>query len=172
MAITFGELSETPLGPISFMAGDHGLQRLEFSPLQKLKNGLNKANSEPSLRGLQVVGALLEELNEYFFGIRKTFSVLLDWNGIVKFQYDVLQLTASIPLGEVSTYGEIAAQLGRPGAARAVGQALHNNPMPILIPCHRVIATNGELRGYAGGVEGKSFLLELEGHKILDGKLR
>jgi methylated-DNA-[protein]-cysteine S-methyltransferase len=154
------------------MAGDQGLQRLEFSPLQKLKNGLIKANSEPSLRGLQIVGALLEELNEYFFGIRKTFSALLDWNGIVKFQYDVLQLTASIPFGEVSTYGEIAAQLGRPGAARAVGQALHNNPMPILIPCHRVIATNGELRGYAGGVEGKSFLLELEGHKILDGRLR
>jgi methylated-DNA-[protein]-cysteine S-methyltransferase len=118
------------------------------------------------------VGTLLEELNEFFFGIRKTFSVMIDWKGIEGFQHQVLAQTSSIPFGEVSTYGEIAKQLGKPGAARAVGQALHNNPMPIIIPCHRVLGANGELRGYAGGLEAKTFLLNLEGHKIIDGRLR
>jgi methylated-DNA-[protein]-cysteine S-methyltransferase len=170
--MTFGELSQTPLGVISFMAGDQGLQRLVFAPLYKLKEDLKNKDNNPSLSGLEVVGTLLEELNEYFFGIRKTFSVMVDWNGIEGFQRQVLVYTASIPFGEVSTYGEIAKQLGKPGAARAVGQALHDNPMPIVIPCHRVLGANGELRGYAGGVEAKTFLLNLEGHKILDGRLR
>jgi methylated-DNA-[protein]-cysteine S-methyltransferase len=71
-----------------------------------------------------------------------------------------------IPFGGLFTYGDVAQYLGRPGAARAVGNALHSNPLPILIPCHRVLGSNGDLRGYQGGIEAKVYLLRLEGHQI------
>ena len=166
MGRTFGELTHTTLGRISFSAGDHGLQHLCFCSLTALKERFNFKDLAPSLQGLEDVGTLLAEMNEYLFGIRRTFSVMIDWDSIPGFQRDVLELTASIPFGEWLTYGEIAKQIGKPGAARAVGHALRDNPMPIIIPGHRVLGAGGELRGYIGGLEIKAFLLHLEGHKV------
>lgn len=167
MALTFGELLETPVGRISFIAGDAGLQRVAFMPLKLLKKQLNISESTPSLPGLQITGTLLSEFNEFLFGIRKSFSVEIDWDVVKGFQRDVLTLTAQIPYGQLLTYGEIARCLGKPSAARAVGAALGSNPMPIVIPCHRVIAADGRLQGYLGGVKTKVFLLGLEGHQIV-----
>ena len=172
MGLTFGELTDTPVGPVSFVAGDAGLQVVSYQPLQKLKAEQGLFEAKPSLEGLEAVGVLLSEINEYLFGIRKTFSVNIDWGVLGGFQRQVLTITADIPYGEVMTYGEIAAKLGKPGAARAVGGALGRNPMPIVIPCHRVVGSGRRLVGYTGGLTTKAFLLGLEGHTIEEGRIK
>lgn len=171
MGMTFGELTHAVLGPISFTAGDLGLLRVSFCSLVEFKEESGWGDSAPSLTGLEVIGSLLAEMNEYLFGIRKDFSVLIDWHSIPQFQRDVLKITAAIPYGEWRTYGEIAEQLGKPGAARAVGRALGSNPMPIVIPCHRVIGADSMLKGYINGLESKAFLLGLEGHQVAGHRL-
>ena len=172
MGLTFGELTDTPVGPVSFVAGDGGLQRVSFQPLQALKAEQGLFEEKPSLEGLKTIGILLAELNEYLFGIRKTFSVKVDWNVLEGFQRQVLELTADIPYGELNTYGEMAEKLGKPGAARAVGGALGRNPMPIVIPCHRVVGSGMKLVGYTGGLDNKAFMLGLEGHLIKEGRIK
>lgn len=172
MGLTFGELTDTPVGPVSFVAGDAGLQRISYQPLKVLKAEQDLFEDKPSLNGLETVGILLAEINEYLFGIRKSFSVHIDWDVLEGFQRQVLEFTAEIPFGEIKTYGEIAEKLGKPGAARAVGGALGRNPMPIVIPCHRVIGSEKQLIGYTGGLDKKAFLLGLEGHFIEDGRIK
>ncbi len=109
--------------------------------------------------------ALLAEaenaLNEYFAGLRQEFDIPLAPKGTA-FQQAVWDALLDIPYGETRSYGEIAAQLGKPNASRAVGGACHNNPIAILIPCHRVVGKNGSLTGYAGGLSTKEYLLSLE----------
>lgn len=110
---------------------------------------------------------------EYLDGTRKVFILPLDWNDIAGFQKDVLSITMEIPFGSVMTYGQIAKRLGKPNAGRAVGGALSRNPLPILIPCHRVISSSGALTGYTGaeGISTKELLLGIEGLKIVNQKL-
>lgn len=109
--------------------------------------------------------ALLEEaarqLREYFAGQRREFDLPLRLRGTA-FQMQVWQVLQAIPYGEVRTYGEIARAIGKPKACRAVGMANHNNPISIIVPCHRVVGAGGSLTGYGGGLENKRFLLELE----------
>lgn len=102
------------------------------------------------------------QLKEYFGGTRKVFTVPLKPEGS-PFRMECWGALCRIPYGETRTYGQQAAEVGRPRAARAVGGANHHNPIPIIIPCHRVIGTDGNLTGYAGGTDIKQFLLELEG---------
>jgi len=125
----------------------------------------NKTDSSEDATN-ETVRQLIHELNAYFSGELKQFSIEIDWDIFSGFQKEVLTLTASIPYGVVWTYGELARKLGKPNAARAVGNALGSNPLPILIPCHRVIGSDKRLHGYAGGVDAKAFLLRLEGHQI------
>ncbi len=106
--------------------------------------------------------AAVSQLAEYFSGNRRTFTVTLDPLIGTEFQRDVWAALRAIPFGETRTYGDVAVQSGHPGAQRAVGQANGANPWPIIVPCHRVVASTG-LGGYAGGLEVKRFLLELEG---------
>lgn len=168
MGQTFGVLEQTSIGPISMIAGDQGLQRIEFASLKSVKNKLHIDDGEPSLNGMKTISTLLAELSEYLFGIRKVFSVDIDWSLITGFQRDVLQLTYQIPFGEMHTYGSLARELGKPNAARAVGSALARNPIPIVIPCHRVVGSDHLLHGYAApdGIKTKAHLLTLEGHEI------
>ena len=102
------------------------------------------------------------ELEEYFQGKRREFDLPLAPNG-TPFQQKVWSELAKVPYGTVVTYGELAARVGSPKACRAVGQANHNNPLPIFLPCHRVVGAKGALTGYAGGLELKQWLLRLEG---------
>ena len=104
---------------------------------------------------------LRRELAEYFAGERRAFEVPLDPSG-TDFQCDVLDALQRIPYGETRTYGHIAKEIGKPRASRAVGAANGRNPIPILIPCHRVIGSDGSLTGFGGGVETKQYLLDLE----------
>lgn len=103
------------------------------------------------------------QLDDYFEGRRHEFELPIDWALVGDFGRRVLGRTAAIPFGKVSTYGEVARDIGSPGAARATGNALGANPMPIVVPCHRVLAAGGALGGYTGGTERKETLLRIEG---------
>jgi methylated-DNA-[protein]-cysteine S-methyltransferase len=103
------------------------------------------------------------ELDEYFGGRRRRFDLPLDRRLMTPFARRVLAATARIGFGDLATYGQIAARIGKPGASRAVGAALGSNPIPIVVPCHRVVGAGGRLTGYAGGLERKERLLTLEG---------
>ena len=119
-----------------------------------------------SPRILEVAGPTDEarrELDEYFRRERTRFELKVDRRLIGDFAWDVLRATRKVPFGRTATYGEVAATIGRPKAARAVGGALGSNPIPIVIPCHRVVGAGGKLTGYAGGLVRKELLLELEG---------
>jgi methylated-DNA-[protein]-cysteine S-methyltransferase len=102
------------------------------------------------------------ELDEYFDGRRRTFDVPLDWTLTRAFRREVLHATTLIPYGDTSSYRKVASAAGRPKAARAAGSALANNPLPILVPCHRVLRTDGTIGQYTGGIAAKTQLLTLE----------
>ncbi len=112
----------------------------------------------------------IRELGEYFAGTRRTFDVPLRSTGGTPFQRDVWRALRSIPYGTTVSYGEIARRVGRPSAVRAVGAAISKNPWGIVVPCHRVVATSGELTGFAGGVARKRWLLEHEGIRVAGGR--
>jgi len=103
------------------------------------------------------------ELDEYFEGRRTEFDLPTDLSRVPDFQRVVLHELARVPYGEVTTYGTLAARVGKPRAARAVGGAMNRNPIPIVLPCHRVIGASGSLTGYGGGLDRKRALLKLEG---------
>lgn len=114
--------------------------------------------TEPDDRDRQ----LQQELNLYFKGYKVEFGIRVDWSGYTHFQRQVLQHTANISYGQLETYGQVAAAIGSPKASRAVGQALHINRTPLVVPCHRVIGAGGKLTGFGGGLEMKQALLLLE----------
>ncbi len=151
-----------PPGYLQIAFGKNGLQAISFSP-QKQKDASELMTLEKK--------KLLSQLRKYFCRRRITFKVKIDWQNVSPFTRKVLAVTQQIPYGEVSSYREIAEKLGRKQAARAVGQALAKNPMPIVIPCHRVIKSDGSLGGFAWGQKWKQRLLVLEGWKIVEGKL-
>jgi len=105
---------------------------------------------------------LMERLKVYFSGHRTTFPDKLDLSRATRFQREVWEITRLIPYGETRSYGWVAKQIKRPKAVRAVGQALSKNPLPIIVPCHRVVASDGKLGGFGGGIEMKRYLLSLE----------
>jgi methylated-DNA-[protein]-cysteine S-methyltransferase len=114
-------------------------------------------NDTPLLRGLA------HKIERYYAGHAVRFTERVDLGAVGEFTRAALEATAAIPRGEVRTYGEVARAIGRPGAARAVGQALHRNPVPLLVPCHRVIGSDGRLVGFGSGIGEKRRLLGLEG---------
>lgn len=142
----------SPLGPLTMTEEDGNLARLEFG--EKKVDGAQRQLT-PLLLSVQ------RQLAEYFAGQRSFFDLPLSPRG-TPFQLAVWRALRSIPYGRTRTYGDIAEQLGRPGASRAVGMANHSNPIAIVIPCHRVIGASGRLTGYAGGLDKKEYLLSFE----------
>ena len=110
------------------------------------------------------ISSLMQQIEAYLLGKRKTFEIQIDWTVMSAFQTKVLQAVYAIPYGETRSYGQIAGQVGMPKAARAVGRANATNPIPLIIPCHRVIGADGSLRGYGSGegIQTKAWLLQLE----------
>ena len=149
MSAEFKRTIHTPIGSLMLLADEGGICALKFAA-QREERG-----EHPFLLQAE------DELNEYFAGRRRRFSVPLSING-TDFQKKVWRALAEIPYGKTAGYQEIAAAIGNPKACRAVGMANHVNPVPILVPCHRVVGKNGKLTGYAGGLEIKEFLLNLE----------
>ena len=126
--------------------------------------------SEETTYSPQLLEAAIIQISEYLGGKRRDFDLSIDWSMMTQFQEQVLRATDSIPCGGVSTYSQIAQKVGKPGAARAVGSAEAANPVPIVIPCHRVIGSDGKLHGYGGrgGITTKAWLLKLESDNITD----
>lgn len=142
----------TMIGKLTLVADEESVKEIRFG--WEIKEG-EKEENHPLLQWTR------RELEEYFQGKRKELSVPLKPDG-TEFQKKVWKALTEIPYGETRTYGEVAAAVGNDKASRAVGMANHCNPIPVIIPCHRVIGKNGKLTGYAGGLEKKTALLDLE----------
>lgn len=152
----------SPIGTLVLQGDDDALVELRL-PAPGNARGVPRAGSAPRARALgEPLAAALAQLEEYFGGKRRAFDLPLDLSG-TPFQRDVWTTLAEIPYGETVSYGELAAMVGRPTAFRAVGQANGANPVPIVLPCHRVVASGGRIGGYGGGLPVKRKLLELEG---------
>ena len=155
---------DSPLGPLTVVSTPVGLVTLSYRPPDDELLGELATKLSPRL--LEAPARLDEtrrELEEYFEGRRDRFELPLDWSLVHGFARRVLEHTAGIEYGSLETYKDVAAGAGSERAVRATGNALGSNPMPIVVPCHRVVRTGGALGGYTGGVERKEFLLRLEG---------
>ncbi|WP_078552434.1 methylated-DNA--[protein]-cysteine S-methyltransferase [Bacillus alkalicellulosilyticus] len=155
------------LGPITLLATSQGLCNLHFgmveNSLPTLKAWLKKHGIKGELqRDCDQLRPIVEQLHEYFSGQRASFTIPLDLFG-TPFQKCVWNALTEIGYGETRTYKEIAQEIGAPKAVRAVGGANNQNPIPIIIPCHRVIGSNGAMVGYGGGLKKKETLLQIEG---------
>ena len=160
--IHIGELNDTPVGDLRLVASDEGLIAVEW------------ANRQPDFDSYllpfetDVMAPYADELREYLEGKRHEFTFQIHWDIFRPFQREALKRVFQIPYGETRTYAEIAAEINRPNAYRAVGRANATNPMPLVIPCHRLIGTDGKLHGYGGGegLKTKEWLLKMEGAVI------
>jgi methylated-DNA-[protein]-cysteine S-methyltransferase len=158
---------DLPIGRVVAASTSEGLVRIAYEDLngtvdqilQQLADRLSPRILEQPTK----LDPVARELDEYFAGNRREFDLKLDWALIRgRFGAEVLRATAAIPYGEVSTYAEVATKAGNPAASRATGNALGSNPIPVVIPCHRVLRSGGGLGGYTGGIERKQALLALE----------
>jgi methylated-DNA-[protein]-cysteine S-methyltransferase len=158
------DVVDSPVGPLLVAASDRGIVRISFDPEPGHHLDLLARLVGPRvLRAPRAVDGVRRELDEYFERKRVAFDLPLDLRGAAPFAARVLGELARVPYGHTATYGELAARAGRPQAARAVGTVMNRNPIPIVLPCHRIIGANGNLVGYGGGLERKETLLRLEG---------
>jgi methylated-DNA-[protein]-cysteine S-methyltransferase len=158
---------DSPLGPLVAAGTERGLLRIAYEDfaggLDEVLDHLAHRVSPRIVEAPARLDAVRRELDEYFGGDRRDFDVPIDWSLTTGFTQRVLRATAAIPFGSVSSYAGVAADAGSPRATRAAGNALGSNPIPIVVPCHRVLRSGGRLGGYTGGLEKKETLLRLEG---------
>jgi len=156
---------DSPFGTLTAAVTAEGLVRLAFpeEPLDEVLERLARKLSPRIVEAPQRLERVRRELDEYFSGARRDFEVPLDRVLMSAFAKKILAATAAIPYGGVSTYTEMATAAGSPRGSRAAGNALGSNPIPVIVPCHRVLRTGGNLGGYGGGLDRKRWLLELEG---------
>jgi methylated-DNA-[protein]-cysteine S-methyltransferase len=158
-------LFECPIGWLGIVAGPQGLVEIVSRP-RKEEVRRHIAGRYPGARetGEGCCTEAAQQIADYFAGRRRDFDLPLDLSGLSDFTRTVLETLRHVPVGSTVSYGQLARRAGRPGAARAVGGAMAGNPLPIVIPCHRVIGSGGRLVGYSGGrgVETKEWLLEFE----------
>jgi methylated-DNA-[protein]-cysteine S-methyltransferase len=165
MILYIGRTASTPLGRLwmavsdrGLVAIEQGLNRTEFTAW--LERRFKRAVKYAPERVCEAAG----QVEAYLSGARREFSLAIDWTPLSPFQQAALRATCAIPRGQTRTYAQIAAQIGRPRAARAVGRAEATNPLPLVIPCHRVVGTDGSLHGYGmgEGLKTKEWLLRME----------
>jgi methylated-DNA-[protein]-cysteine S-methyltransferase len=164
LKIFLGELNKTPLGDLRIAASDLGLVAVEwadsqpelFTYLLRLKKSIEHDQ--------KMIQPYAKEIEEYLKGKRRDFAFAIDWSTLKPFQLKTLKAVYAIPYGETQTYADVAMQVGHPNAYRAVGRVNATNPMPLVIPCHRVIGRDGKLHGYGGGdgLPTKEWLLKME----------
>jgi len=158
------DLVDTPVGPLLVAVTERGLCEISFDPEPDSEaEALARAFGARVLRSPRPTDEARRQLDEYFAGERRRFDLPIDLRLAREFGRAVLKELAGVPYGELTTYGALAAKAGRPRAARAVGTVMNRNPVPIVLPCHRVVGSTGALTGYGGGLDRKRTLLELEG---------
>jgi methylated-DNA-[protein]-cysteine S-methyltransferase len=150
---------ESPLGELVLEGDERGVTALRLPNL--------RPELDPAFRNPAALADALDQVDEYFAGRRRAFDLPLAPAG-GDFDRRVWRETSAIPYGETASYGEIARAIGRPGGAREIGGAMARNPIPIIVPCHRVVGSDGALVGYAGGLERKRALLDLEAGRLQD----
>ena len=156
-AVFSGVLENTPLGPLAVWVTRNGVRRVGYVQQDMIEESHSDPASDTTL------ALALRQLREYLEGHRNGFDLPLDFSGATTFQRRIFERLIHIPYGRIVSYGDIADELGDPGAARAVGQAVGANPVPIVVPCHRVVRSDGKLGGYSGGQHRKVTLLGIEG---------
>lgn len=157
-------LDDTPVGSLLVGVTERGLARISFDPEPERElEQLARLYGSRVLRSSRPVDRVRRELDEYFEGRRHEFDLALDLRAAPEFNRRVLEALAHVGYGHTTTYGALAAEAGAPRAARAVGTVMNRNPVPIVLPCHRVVGANGSLTGYGGGLDRKEWLLRLEG---------
>jgi methylated-DNA-[protein]-cysteine S-methyltransferase len=151
-------LADTRAGPLTIWVSPTGVRRIEFGALPRGSNTTPEDAWPPLLR------KAMNQIEEYFAKERRTFELAIDFpDSISPFQREVYERLLTIEYGHVASYGQVARDVGKPDMARAVGQAVGANPIPIVVPCHRVVASDGSLTGFGGGLRAKAALLKLEG---------
>jgi methylated-DNA-[protein]-cysteine S-methyltransferase len=155
---------DSPLGPLWIAVGPKGVLAIHYGaePSPAELGRIVRAYGPGVLPDARRADPVARELDQYFAGRRRAFDLAIDLSPLTDFQRRILSATARVPFGDVSTYAKVAARAGSEKASRAAGQALGANPIPIVVPCHRVLASDGTLGGYAGGLEAKRRLLALE----------
>lgn len=166
-SVIFYDEMNSPLGPLTVVCSEMGVCLIEFGSIEQSLTNIKVWMKKNYIRGELIhnqtkVEPVIFQLQQYFAGERCAFDVPLDLIG-TKFQCLVWEHLKKIEYGKTKSYKEIAQEIGAPKAVRAIGGANNKNPLPIIIPCHRVIGSNGALVGYGGGVEKKEILLEIEG---------
>ena len=155
---------QSPLGNILIATTNKGLTGLWFMEKQRyLPSQITGPGAWPEYAAHPLLQQVSQQLVEYFEGDRRDFDVPLDLSCGTAFQQSVWQALLAIPPGETLSYGEVSRRIGNPKAVRAVGGAIGRNPVSIIVPCHRVVGSNGTLTGYGGGLDRKTALLRLEG---------
>jgi methylated-DNA-[protein]-cysteine S-methyltransferase len=155
---------DSPLGSLLVATTGSGLCRIVYdAEPDREQERLARDYGLRVLRSPRAVDDARRQLDDYFEGRRQRFDLAIDLRAVGGFHKTVLRELAQVPYGELTTYGALAARAGRPRAARAVGTAMNRNPLPIVLPCHRVVGSTGKLVGYGGGLERKELLLRLEG---------
>jgi methylated-DNA-[protein]-cysteine S-methyltransferase len=157
------DVVDSPIGPLFVAVSTKGLAQLSFHPEERDLERLAAFAGPRVLRSSRSVDDVRRELDEYFEHRRRAFDLTLDLRGLPPFTLSVLGALAKVPFGETTTYKTLAERVGRPRAARAVGTVMNRNRIPIILPCHRVVGSTGDLVGYGGGIDKKVALLELEG---------
>lgn len=163
--VYYDRIQRSPVGALWVAVSERGLVAVEFgSPEREFRRQVERRLGARAQRAGRPTGEARRQVLQYLQGRRRTFDLPVDLRHLTPFQQRVLHAAQAVPRGQVSTYGQIARRIGRPRAARAVGQALGSNPIPIVIPCHRVLASDGSLHGYSGrgGIKTKAWLLRLE----------
>ncbi|HLE22744.1 MAG TPA: methylated-DNA--[protein]-cysteine S-methyltransferase [Anaerolineales bacterium] len=164
--VYYDRVGSSLVGPLWVAVTDHGLAAVTYGGSEaEFAGRVGRRLRSTPVRSTERTVAVRRELDEYLRGRRTSFSVPVDLRHVTPFQRSVLEAARSVPRGQVASYGDIGRRIGKPGAARAVGQALGSNPVPIVVPCHRVLASDGSLGGYSGrgGLRTKRRLLALEG---------
>ena len=166
-------IDDTKVGAIAVAASDDGLAHVSFYGLQDFNVFIGKNVGMENRKALKIAQEAARQIQEYFEQKRKVFELPLDLNGVTDFRRRVLLETKNIPYGRTLTYGQLAARVHQPNAARAVGGAMANNPLPLVVPCHRVVASDGSMHGFSspGGIKTKITLLEHEGFTIDNNRL-
>jgi methylated-DNA-[protein]-cysteine S-methyltransferase len=158
------DVIESELGPLLAAVTDHGLARISFDPEPERElEALARLAGPRVLRTPRALDGTRRELDDYFAGRRTSFDLELDLRGLTEFTLRVLGELAKVPYGQTETYAELAARSGNARASRAVGMVMNRNPIPIVLPCHRIVGSSGSLVGYGGCLERTVRLLRLEG---------
>jgi O-6-methylguanine DNA methyltransferase len=158
-------VDDTPLSPVWVAMSERGLVAVEIQGSQEdFTRQLERWGYSPVVLDEVRLAGIVQQFQEYLAGQRRSFEIPIDWTRVGSFQQSALRATLAIPYGETRTYSQIASQINRMGAARAVGRAEATNPVPLVIPCHRVLGKDGKLHGYGapGGIKTKAWLLALE----------